>query len=99
MKLLKEKILSEGKALNENILKVDGFINHLVDPALMAKIGEEFGTYFANQGITKIVTVESAYDCARYESSDDYIEKRTLQNIKSEPLSDCRHFLYERDQL
>ncbi len=60
MKLLKEKILSEGKALNENILKVDGFINHLVDPALMAKIGEEFGTYFANQGITKIVTVESS---------------------------------------
>lgn len=60
MKLLKEKILSEGIAVNENILKVDGFINHLVDPILMAKIGEEFGTHFANQGITKIVTVESS---------------------------------------
>lgn len=40
LKLLEEKILSEGKALNKDILKVDSFINHQVDPVLMAQIGE-----------------------------------------------------------
>lgn len=39
MKLLEEKILAEGKAVNENILKVDSFINHQIDPALMQEIG------------------------------------------------------------
>ena len=39
MKLLEDKILSDGIAVNENILKVDSFINHQVDPELMMKLG------------------------------------------------------------
>ena len=46
LKLLEEKILSEGKALNKDILKVDSFINHQVDPVLMAQIGEAFAAHF-----------------------------------------------------
>ena len=42
MKLLEEKILTEGKAVNRDILKVDGFINHQVDPHLMQQIGEDY---------------------------------------------------------
>ena len=38
MKLLEEKIRSEGRALSETVLKVDGFINHQVDPVLMRKL-------------------------------------------------------------
>ena len=60
MKLLEEKILAEGKAVNENILKVDSFINHKVDPFLMKEIGKDFAAHFAGQGITKIVTIESS---------------------------------------
>jgi len=60
MNLLKEKILAEGVAVNENILRVDGFINHQVDPALMQAIGADFADHFADQGITKVVTVESS---------------------------------------
>ena len=41
MKLLEEKILSDGVAVNENILKVDSFINHQVDPELMMALGKE----------------------------------------------------------
>ena len=41
MKRLEERILSEGIAVNENILKVDSFINHQIDPVLMKEIGEE----------------------------------------------------------
>lgn len=60
MKVLEEKILVEGRALNENVLKVDSFINHKVDPKLMHEIGKEFAEHFKDQGITKIVTIESS---------------------------------------
>ena len=60
MKELEEKILKEGHALTENILKVDGFINHQVDPVLMQQIGEEFARRFKDKGITKVVTIESS---------------------------------------
>ena len=57
---LEEKILAEGKAVNSDILKVDGFINHQVDPVLMKQIGEEFAKHFSGRGITKVVTIESS---------------------------------------
>ncbi len=60
MKLLEEKVVKEGIAISENILKVDGFINHQVDPALMKAIGEDFASHFQDQGITKVVTIESS---------------------------------------
>lgn len=60
MKLLKDKILSEGKALNEHILKVDGFINHQVDPVLMQEMGKEFAEHYKGEGITKVATIESS---------------------------------------
>lgn len=60
MKKLEEKILAEGKAISESILKVDSFINHQVDPLLMKEIGEEFARHFDGQGITKVVTIESS---------------------------------------
>ena len=41
MKLLEDKILAEGIAESENILKVDSFINHQVDPELMKKMGKD----------------------------------------------------------
>lgn len=60
MKELKEIILKEGKAINENILKVDGLLNHQVNPILMQKMGAEFAEHFRNAGITKVVTIESS---------------------------------------
>lgn len=60
MKLLQDRILAEGKALGEDVLKVDSFINHQVDPALMAEIGKEFARHFAGRNITKVVTIESS---------------------------------------
>lgn len=60
MKELEEKILKEGHALSENILKVDSFINHQVDPVLMTQIGEAFAKRFGERGITKVTTIESS---------------------------------------
>lgn len=58
MELLKQRILSEGKNLGNGILKVDSFINHQVDPALMDACGAEFARMFAALGATRILTAE-----------------------------------------
>lgn len=55
---LKERILRDGKSLGEGILKVDGFINHQVDPMLMDLCGREFARRFADVGATQILTAE-----------------------------------------
>ena len=58
MKQLKDRILSDGQVLGNGILKVDSFINHQVDPALMDACGREFAKRFADVGATKILTAE-----------------------------------------
>lgn len=60
MEKLRERILSEGRALNETVLKVDSFLNHGVDPQLMYDMGTCFKAYFQDMGITKVFTIESS---------------------------------------
>ncbi|TCS92189.1 xanthine phosphoribosyltransferase [Hazenella coriacea] len=60
MQPLKEKILSEGKVLSNEIIKVDAFINHQIDPLLMKGIGSEFCRRFSDTEITKVLTIESS---------------------------------------
>ncbi|MCY9028334.1 xanthine phosphoribosyltransferase [Bacillus inaquosorum] len=60
MEALKRKIEEEGVVLSDQVLKVDSFLNHQIDPLLMQKIGDEFAARFAKDGITKIVTIESS---------------------------------------
>jgi xanthine phosphoribosyltransferase len=58
MDLLKQRIARDGKNLGNGILKVDGFVNHQVDPALMDACGREFAARFRNFGATKVLTAE-----------------------------------------
>ncbi|HJW90828.1 MAG TPA: xanthine phosphoribosyltransferase [Anaerolineales bacterium] len=58
MQVLKERILREGKNLGGGILKVDGFINHQVDPRLMDECGRELASRFREVGATKVLTAE-----------------------------------------
>ena len=58
MKMLKERIQLEGKNLGSGILKVDGFINHQVDPRLMDACGQEFAKRFRDTDATKVLTAE-----------------------------------------
>ncbi|NOQ39137.1 MAG: xanthine phosphoribosyltransferase [Anaerolineales bacterium] len=58
MDQLKERILKEGKHIGNGILKVDGFINHQVDPVLMNEAGKEFARLFKHVSPTKILTAE-----------------------------------------
>lgn len=60
MKQMEDKILAEGKVLSDQVLKVDSFLNHQIDPQLMKAIGMEFAERFKDAGITKILTIESS---------------------------------------
>lgn len=60
MKILKDRILRDGKCFSGGILKVDNFINHQMDPILMKSIGVEFVRRFASTAINKVITVEAS---------------------------------------
>jgi xanthine phosphoribosyltransferase len=57
---LEQKILNEGIVLSDQVLKVDAFLNHQIDPVLMQQIGKEFAARFKDAGITKIITIEAS---------------------------------------
>ena len=59
MKLLESRVRAEGHALDERVLLVDSFLNHQVNPMIL-EIGKEFARLFAEDGITRVVTVESS---------------------------------------
>lgn len=58
--ILKERVLRDGKCLPGGILKVDGFINHQMDPQLMMAIGQHFAQLFKDSGANKILTIEAS---------------------------------------
>jgi xanthine phosphoribosyltransferase len=58
MEALKQRIRREGKNLGNGILKVDSFLNHQVDPALMLAVGGALAAHFGALGINKVLTAE-----------------------------------------
>jgi xanthine phosphoribosyltransferase len=55
---LRKRIEDEGENMGGNILKVDPFINHQVDPALMDACGKELANIFKATQPTKVLTAE-----------------------------------------
>ncbi len=60
MEILKKKILDEAEVLPGDVLKVDTFLNHQIDVILVSQLADEWYKLFVNEGITKILTIESA---------------------------------------
>ena len=70
MNFLEERIARDGVVKPGNVLKVDSFLNHQMDIALMEQIGKEFKRRFGDRKITKVLTIETsgiaiAYPVAR----------------------------------
>ena len=70
MNFLEERILRDGIVRPGNVLKVDSFLNHQMDVALLDEVGKEFHRRFADKEITKVLTIEAsgiaiAYPVAR----------------------------------
>lgn len=55
----RKAIEQRGKVLNSQVVKVDTFLNHMIDPELLKLAGKEFANHFKDKGITKIITIES----------------------------------------
>ncbi len=60
MNFLEERILKDGVVKPGNVLKVDTFLNHQMDIALMDQMGEEFHRRFGDKPITKVLTIEAS---------------------------------------
>ena len=60
MQLLKDRIRKDVKIKEGNVLKVDRFLNHQMDVKLFQEIGKEFKRRFADEEITKILTIEAS---------------------------------------
>lgn len=60
MKLLEERILRDAVALDEDVLKVDSFLNHQMDVDLFNEMGREWYRLFGGEGVTKILTIEAS---------------------------------------
>ena len=57
---LEERILKDGVVKEGNVLKVDSFLNHQMDVALLDKIGEELHRRFKDTQVTKVLTIEAS---------------------------------------
>ncbi|MDD6146863.1 MAG: xanthine phosphoribosyltransferase [Oscillospiraceae bacterium] len=60
MKLLEDRIEADGKVFPGNILKVDSFLNHQIDVALISQLGREIKRLYSDSGVNKILTIEAS---------------------------------------
>jgi len=60
MDILKERILEYGTVVTDQVLNLNAILNHQVDPDLMMILGKQFADLFHNDGITKVLTIESS---------------------------------------
>lgn len=72
MNFLEERILKDGIVKENNVLKVDSFLNHQMDPALLDEIGKEFYRRFADKPITKVLTIEASGIAIAYAAAREF---------------------------
>lgn len=60
MNFLEERIAKDGIIRAGNVLKVDSFLNHQMDIALLEEIGREFKRRFSDKNINKVMTIETS---------------------------------------
>lgn len=72
MNFLEERIVKDGVVKPGNVLKVDSFLNHQMDIALMNEIGKEFHRRFADKHITKVLTIEASGIAIAYPVANEF---------------------------
>ena len=60
MKLLEDRILEDGIIINNDILKVDSFLNHQIDTSLTRELAKDIADSFRNDKVNKILTIETS---------------------------------------
>ena len=60
MQELKDRIIHDGQVIGTEVLKVDSFLNHQIDPSFIMRMGQELAGRFKDAGVTKVLTVEAS---------------------------------------
>ncbi len=60
MNFIEERIRKDGCVKSDEVLKVDAFLNHQIDMALVDEIAEEFVRRFEGASVTKVLTIETS---------------------------------------
>ncbi|MFR0584774.1 xanthine phosphoribosyltransferase [Lactobacillus porci] len=60
MKILEERIKKDGIVLPGDVLKVNSFLNHQIDPQLLMTLGQEFARLFKDDQVTRVLTAEAS---------------------------------------
>jgi len=93
MELLKQRILQEGVVISDQVLKLDGLLNHQIDPALTMEMGREFAARFRESGVTRVITVESSgipvAFAAAYELGVPLVFARRKKTLLADPDAYC----------
>lgn len=104
MKLLEDKIREQGQVRPGDVLKVDCFLNHQIDVALLDEIGAEFHRIFKDDNINKILTIEAsgiAIACMtarHFEVPVVFAKKAQSKNIDGDVYTSKVHsYTYGRD--
>ena len=102
-KLLKERIMQDGKCYAGGILKVDSFINHQMDPDLMKAIGHELSERFKDCGVNKIVTIEASGIAPAIMMGAEmhlpvvFVKKKSPKTMQNALVSKVHSFTKDRD--
>lgn len=106
MNFLEKRILKDGQVFGNDILKVDSFLNHQLDPSLLAQIGEAFHERFKDCGITKILTIEASgiaiacFAAMKFNVPVVFAKKARSNNLGTDVYQTMVHsFTYGRDYM
>lgn len=93
VELLEQRIVRDGAVKDGDVLKVDSFLNHQIDTALLDQLAQEFKRLFADALITKVVTVEASGIAVAYATALRlgvpmvFAKKSQTRNIEGEVYS------------
>ena len=60
IRALEQRILTEGRVLPGEVLKVGSFLNQQIDTKLLKEMGDEIARLFSQSKVTKVLTIESS---------------------------------------
>ena len=103
MNFLEERILRDGVVKPGHVLKVDTFLNHQIDIALVDEIAGELKRRFGDAKVTKVLTIESsgiAIACAvarEYGVPVVFAKKRESVNMDGETyVAEVESYTYKK---
>ena len=72
MKAIEEKILKDGKIIDNDIIKVDSFLNHQIDINLMREFALGVKEFFNDVKVDKVLTIETSGIAVAYAVSEAF---------------------------